>query len=81
MKWVFITGISSGVGKTVAEKLLVEGYSVIGTSRTRPDDLEEKKNMHWICCDFSRKMKFDDIAAKVSALTNELDCVILNAGM
>ena len=32
-KVILITGTSSGFGRTIAEKLHSEGYTVIGTSR------------------------------------------------
>ena len=41
MKNVIITGISGGIGKAVAEKLLAEGSSVIGLDRTIKDEIKE----------------------------------------
>ncbi|MCB1775904.1 MAG: SDR family oxidoreductase [Candidatus Competibacteraceae bacterium] len=34
VKWVVVTGASSGIGRAIASKLLVEGFGVIGISRT-----------------------------------------------
>ncbi|MBR3206588.1 MAG: SDR family oxidoreductase [Bacillus sp. (in: Bacteria)] len=39
MKNVIITGVSGGIGKTVAEKLLKKGISVIGLTRTIREDM------------------------------------------
>lgn len=41
MENVLITGISGGIGKGVAEKLLSEGTSVIGLDRTIKDGIKE----------------------------------------
>ena len=41
MENVLITGISGGIGKGVAEKLLSEGSSVIGLDRTIKDGIKE----------------------------------------
>lgn len=41
MKNVLITGVSGGIGKAVAEKLLTAGSSVIGLDRTVRDEIKE----------------------------------------
>lgn len=41
MNNILITGISGGIGKAVAEKLLASGSSVIGLGRTLRDDIKE----------------------------------------
>lgn len=31
-----VTGVSSGIGRAIARRLLDDGWSVVGLSRTRP---------------------------------------------
>lgn len=41
MKNVLITGISGGIGKSVAQKLLASGSKIIGLDKTISDDIKE----------------------------------------
>jgi len=40
MKHVVITGVSSGIGKSIALELLKSGYFVIGTARDKSDSVQ-----------------------------------------
>lgn len=46
MKNVIITGISGGIGKAVAERLIEEGSSVIGLDRTVRDEIKQVAETH-----------------------------------
>lgn len=46
MKNVIITGVSGGIGKAVAEKLIEEGSSVIGLDRTISDEIKQVTEKH-----------------------------------
>lgn len=46
MKNVIITGVSGGIGKAVAKKLIEEGSSVIGLDRTIRDEIKQVTEKH-----------------------------------
>lgn len=46
MKNVIITGVSGGIGKAVAERLIEEGSSVIGLDRTVRDEIKQVAEKH-----------------------------------
>lgn len=46
MKNVIITGVSGGIGKAVAERLIEEGSSVIGLDRTVRDEIKQVAETH-----------------------------------
>lgn len=56
MKKVLITGVSKGIGKAIAQKLLKEGYYVWGTYNTdkvgAEDLLKISRNLKLIKCNF-----------------------------
>jgi NAD(P)-dependent dehydrogenase (short-subunit alcohol dehydrogenase family) len=45
MKHVVITGVSSGIGKSIALELLKSEYFVIGTVRNKSDSVHFMKNI------------------------------------
>ncbi len=80
MKTILITGASKGIGKATAEKFLVDGYKVYGTSRSGevaisnpnfkafPLDLADEESVN----------NFTEIAKKEKL---ELDVLVNNAGV
>lgn len=73
---VFITGISKGIGKSIAEYLVEKGYSVIGSCRN-PDALTDKiPNVRYLQLDQTDEKS---IAACVENL-GQIDVLINNAG-
>lgn len=81
-KWIFITGISDGIGKSVSIKLAQKGYKVLGISRNKPDYLERYAgSVSWFPFDLSQNSGFDLFEEKVRAFTRTLHGVILNAGI
>lgn len=46
MKNVIISGVSGGIGKAVAERLIEEGSSVIGLDRTVRDEIKQVAEIH-----------------------------------
>ena len=69
---VYVTGVSRGLGKAVAEKFLKEGYAVIGLGRSS-DIQHDKYNFH--PCDLSltsdiEKIQFDTESEEVILINN-----------
>ena len=61
MNLIVISGTSSGLGKKLSLFFLMEGYSVLGISRKKPNFLKFK-NYHHINCDIS---KFKELDSKI----------------
>ncbi len=81
-KWVFITGISSGVGKHLTLKMADNGYNVIGISRSEPDYLNKYiDRVFWFSFDLANDQDFSSFAEKIKTFTQRLDVVVLNAGV
>ena len=62
MNLIVISGTSSGLGKKLSLFFLMEGYSVLGISRKKPNFLKFK-NYHHINCDIS---KFKELIVKLN---------------
>lgn len=78
---ILITGVSSGIGRSIAAESLRRGAAVFGLSRRRPDDLSAQDRFTFQCADLRRT---SDIPAAVGNLLHEaadLDLVVLNAGI
>lgn len=76
MEKVFITGISKGIGRSVAEYLVEKGYKVSGTCRN-PDAIMDKiPNVDYYALDLTNPNSIDDLKEVVS----QTDILINNAG-
>ncbi len=78
-KWAFVTGISEGIGKSVALKMSKDGYNVLGISRTRPTYLHDCPNINWFQLDLSVKLDKEAFLSKVKSHTQNISVVIFNA--
>ncbi len=74
---VFITGISSGIGKALALIYLENGYNVYGISRKQPKIRHE--NLHFKAVDLSKVDTIDEIYEQF--LPQNIELAILNAGI
>ncbi|MFN1833865.1 SDR family oxidoreductase [Balneola sp. MJW-20] len=75
---ILVTGSSRGIGFAIAEKLLEEGISVIGTSRSKHSPFKNAQYSH-IKCDLSNDDELDLIRDLISNKCP--DVVINNAGI
>ncbi len=77
MKKVFITGISKGIGRAIAEKLLeIGGYQISGSCRI-PDAVKDKlPNVEYIELDLSKSESIIECGKKIQ----DIDIMINNAG-
>ncbi|HEX8542648.1 MAG TPA: SDR family oxidoreductase [Pseudomonas sp.] len=65
-KTAVLTGVSSGIGKAIAHRLLAEGWQVHGLSRRRADiDLP---GFHWTECDLSDLQALEQALLSIETL-------------
>ena len=77
-KVILITGTSSGFGRTIAEKLHSEGYTVIGTSRNAKKNYSDYLTIKLDINDYeASKSEVDQIIKKYG----KIDVLINNAGI
>lgn len=74
---IFITGVSSGIGKALAELLLREGHEVWGVAR-RSVDLPK---LMFSQCDVSLQEDVDRVTVELKSKNFIPDIVVLNAGV
>ena len=79
-KLVFITGVSRGIGKSLAEKFLKEGYFIIGTSTSGKANLKDK-NLIILQLDLHYKESIDNCLNNFKKLNKNIDVLINNSGI
>ena len=79
-KVVFITGASSGIGKSVALYLTDKGFTVYGTSRN-PNKITEKLPFKLVALDVADNKTIQAAIQQVIEAEGQLDIVINNAGV
>ncbi len=79
-KVCFITGVSRGIGRALAEKFLSEGYSVIGTSTSGKVDLNHK-SLIVLKLDLSSTKSIENFAKNFGKLNKKIDILVNNAGI
>ena len=85
-KRIWVTGASSGIGRSVAIKLSKLGAEVILTARNR-DKLEEVKKecgnakAHIFDHDLSKLESIDDLVNRVTREVGSIDILFNNAGV
>ncbi|MDO8557323.1 MAG: SDR family oxidoreductase [Candidatus Jorgensenbacteria bacterium] len=69
MKNILVTGVSSGMGKAVAQLLVKEGYFVYGIYNTGKEEAEKLKNklknIEMFQCDFSNRKNTEALIQKL----------------
>lgn len=77
----FITGISRGLGKTLAAAALAEGDTVIGTVRTGSFELDhDRGTLHVLNVDLVDGQAAAASVAKAFEIAGEIDVIVNNAG-
>ncbi|MFT5826680.1 MAG: benzil reductase ((S)-benzoin forming), partial [Yoonia sp.] len=79
MEKVFITGVSSGLGYSLAKAYLEQGAQVYGCSRRAPDDLIEK-GLIFKAADFADAAIASHAVGSLLADAGNLHLIVLNAG-
>lgn len=75
---VFITGASSGIGKSIGEYLHQKGYKVYGTSR-HPKQ-KEHNGIHFVALDVTKKETITAAIKEVIAKEGRIDFLVNSAG-
>ena len=78
---ILITGVSSGIGHGLAEAYLRKGARVYGVSRREPDDLLRQETFHFRQADLGDHEATKQTLASLLADVQQLDVVVLNAGI
>ena len=77
-----ITGTSSGIGEALALNILEKGHTVLGISRSRPNNLTAE-NYHHFPFDLTETSKISEIMEKVNKIVNgqqfDYICLVNNA--
>ena len=76
---VLITGARKGIGRSLAEHYLAQGYSVVGCSR-KESDLRHDRYTHY-CLDVADETAIKKMFADIAAKSGRLDVLINNAGI
>lgn len=77
---VFITGISRGIGKALAEKFLQEGYEVVGTSTSGKTTIKHSL-ITPLKLDLSSSQSIIDCVNAFNKLNKTINILINNAGI
>ena len=87
MKYIVVTGVSTGIGKSIATELLNNDYFVIGTVRNESDSEELLKNhpetFKHVICDLSEKESIQNACASIKNIlgSSYLYGLINNSGI
>jgi len=83
MKYALITGVTKGIGLTIAKTLHADGFHIFGvykSSESLAEDLsKELSELTLIQCDLKDRDSFDKIAKVIG--DKKLDAVVHNAGV
>ena len=81
MKTWFITGVSRGLGKALAQAALARGDTVVGTVRDGHADLAAGAGtLHILTLEVADAGAIDDAVAQAFAVTRRVDVLVNNAG-
>src|SRR5690554_3415069 len=78
---ILITGTSSGLGYGLAKHYLEQGHTVYGISRKQNETLKAYNNFRFLFQDLTRFVEVETNLVSFLNGLEELDLVILNAGV
>ena len=83
MKSVLITGVSRGIGLSIAKEFIHNDYFVFGTSRSKFDLSKalESNNCKHLIVDVNDRDSITSIMKDIPGENNTLDCLVNNAGI
>lgn len=80
----FITGVSTGLGRSIAEAALAAGDIVVGTVRNANDasgfDALARDRAHGVILDVTDESAIPNVIAEAESLTGGIDILVNNAG-
>jgi len=79
-KTAVVTGISSGIGLALVNKLLSENYNVLGTTRTGTLDEISHENLEIIKLDVTDSESLKTAVEYIKNQTGQIDLLVNNAG-
>lgn len=80
-KTVFITGISKGIGLSLAQTFLKNGYSVVGTSRDTKALALSHPNLQILSLDLADSNSFQQVESILKQLQIKINILINNAAL
>ena len=83
MKSVLITGVSRGIGLSIAKEFIQNDYFVFGTSRSKFDLSKalESSNCQHLIVDVNDRGSIASLMKDIPGENNTLDCLVNNAGI
>ena len=83
MKSVLITGVSRGIGLSIAKEFIQNNYFVFGTSRSKFDLSKalESNNCKHLTVDVNDRDSIASLMKDIPGENNTLDCLVNNAGI
>ncbi len=75
-----VTGVSSGIGRAVAGRLLAQGHAVVGISRNVRDEAFENRNFEGFRIDLSDLETLPDRLSEISQRFPGIDSAVFCAG-
>ncbi|MBN9168099.1 MAG: hypothetical protein BGO98_39320 [Myxococcales bacterium 68-20] len=84
-KTVVVTGVTSGIGKAVAERLIGKGHRVVGLARSK-DKLDALASEHAdklipLVCDVRDAARVKEVVQELLAKVGTVDALVNNAGL
>lgn len=80
-KTAVVTGANSGIGFALTQKLLAEGYRVVGTSRSGQIADFSHPNLTVVTLDVTNDASIEQAVAAIGQLAPSIDLLVNNAGV